>query len=208
MIGKPLLPLMLALSLAACGTEQGRTALVGTALSGLIPGRDAAPAGPTAEQIKARVTPAVRARFGNVPLKVATLEEQGLSSILFRRAVNGGVETYFTPDGTSVALQEGLLVATRGLGYDLMSADVGAVREGLLTGRQSVRVHRYLDGEDRLFIRSFVCDYAGGREVRETCYSEDLKITNSYQLDGAGRVISSRQWIGPEQGFITIQEVP
>jgi hypothetical protein len=168
-------------------------------------GSTAAASQPTADDIRARITPEVRASYANVPLKVATLEKSNLASVLVREEVNQSTETYITPDGISVALRNGLLVATRGLGYDLMSADVEDVRNSLRTGRQAVRIHRYLDAEEQIYIRSFVCDYVGGRTVRETCYSEKLKIINAYEIDEAGRIVQSRQWISPQQGYIKIE---
>ena len=86
--------------LAACGSDQSQTNILAPltqSASGIL-GRTPA-AGPTAAQIRSRITPEVRASFGNVPLKIATLEEKNISSVLIERARNRDQITYFTPDG-------------------------------------------------------------------------------------------------------------
>ncbi len=203
---KPLAAMGLALLLAACGSEQSQNPLL-PALQSLPAtlGRKAPATGPTAADIRSRITPDVRAQFGNVPLKIAVLEDKNLASVLIQRQQNRDVVTYFTPDGISMAYKSGVLVATRGLGFDLMEADVDEVLQSLRTGRNgAVRVHRYLDGEDQIVLRSFVCDYEGSARITETCYSDGFSIENTYQMN-AGSVTASRQWIGPQQGYIRLE---
>jgi len=125
--------------------------------------------------------------------------------VLIERQRNRDVVTYFTPDGISMSYKSGVLVGTRGLGFDLMGADVGDVLQSLRSGRDgAVRLHRYLDGEDQIVLRSLVCDYTGSGRITETCYSDGLEIKNTYQMSG-GRITTSRQWIGPEQGYIRLE---
>jgi hypothetical protein len=193
----------LALALSGCSTD-GTNRLFPQALQNIIPGRPT-PAGPTAAQIRSQLSPDVRAQLG-APVKIATLEEVNLASVIVLRARNGNVETYFTPDGISVSLRDGIVVATRGLGFDLMTADVSDVYRAMRAGQSAVRIHRYLDGENHVIIRSFICDYAGRTEVIETCHTEGFTITNSYRLAG-GRIIASRQWISPQRGYIRIESV-
>ena len=198
--------LSLSAMLAACSSDPGQTSLLGPlkqSASGIL--GKAPAAGPTADQIRSRITPEVRASFGNVPLKIATLEEKKLASVLIERARNRDQITYFTPDGISMTYKSGVLVGTRGLGFDLMDADVDQVLSSLRTGRDgAVRIHRYLDGEEQVILRSFICDYTGAGTVTETCFSDGFQITNTYAMSG-GRITSSRQWISPEQGYVRLE---
>jgi hypothetical protein len=192
--------------LAACGSDPNQNGVLGPlaqSAGGLL-GRTPA-AGPTAAQIRNRITPEVRAQFGNAPLKIATLEEKNLASVLIERARNRDQITYFTPDGISMTYRSGVLVGTRGLGFDLMDADVAEVLSGIRNRSDgAIRIHRYLNGEEQVVLRSFICDYAGGGTVTETCYSDGLQMTNTYTMSG-GHITSSRQWISPEQGYIRLE---
>ena len=125
--------------------------------------------------------------------------------MLIENTRNRDVVTYLTPDGISVSLRHGVLVATRGLGFDLMTADVSAVIPAIRNRSQEViRVHRYLDGEEQVVIRTFICDYSGAGTVTETCYSDGLRITNTYDLGGRA-IRASRQWVSPEQGYLRVE---
>jgi len=205
-VTRVLTALTLSVLLAACGSDPGQNNILAPltqSASGIL-GRTPA-AGPTAAQIRSRITPEVRASFGNVPLKIATLEEKNLASVLIERARNRDQITYFTPDGISMTYESGVLVGTRGLGFDLMDADVDQVLSSLRTRADgAVRIHRYLDGEEQVILRSFICDYTGAGTVTETCYSDGFQITNTYAMSG-GRITSSRQWISPEQGYIRLE---
>lgn len=168
-----------------------------------------APPKPTAAQIRANITPEVRAQLGNVPILVATLEKRGAAAALITVGQNGPVSSYSTPDGTAVSLSDGVLVATRGLGHDLMRADVSQIRAALRNGggRGLTRVHHYLDGENHTVIRSYICDISSvsaGR-LQEICHGPDLTFENSYVLGAGHAVASSRQWVGPENGYIIIE---
>jgi len=189
--------------LTACGSAQDQTGVAASltqSLFGHTPDE-----GPTAAQIRSRITPEVRASFGNLPLKIAVLENKRLASILIEQQRNRDVVTYFTPDGISVSYKSGVLVGTRGLGFDLMGADVNDVLASLQSRSDgAIRTHHYLNGENQIVMRNFICDYSGIQNVIETCYSDGLKITNSYRLE-RGQIIASRQWIGAEQGYIRLE---
>jgi len=70
-----------------------------------------------------------------------------------------------------------------------------------------VRVHRYLDGEDALQIRSFICDITATNPAREICQGQDTRFENEYQFDAGGRVIRSRQWVGPERQYLITEQL-
>ena len=188
--------LLILLSLGAC-TE--------TRLEGSVP-LD----GPA---VTARPTVAVPAVPGERLL--AEIVADGRSGSYFRNARNGPHVTWAAADESALVTRDGLLTATFGLGYDLLSADVSEAR-ALIRSRRSgraTRVHRYLDGENQVVTRAFLCDLdtAGeGTEYRrivEACQGADIAFENDYVLAADGRIVTSRQWVGPEIGRIRITRV-
>ncbi|MBO9432180.1 YjbF family lipoprotein [Sulfitobacter sp. R18_1] len=192
--------------LSACGPGQSQQSLLGPITQTLFGFTKPASKPSSMEDIRRQVTPKVRQRFRHTSLIIAQLEQNERASILVRKGVNRDVETYYTPDNISLSLRDGVLISTRGLGFDLMSSDVAEVLTGLRHGGQAVRVHRYLDGEDQIVIKSYICDYSGNAQIIENCYGKDHSFKNSYQMSG-GRVVASRQWIGPDLGYIRLEDV-
>ena len=195
-------------TLAACGNDPP-TASPGLAslqqsVAGLF--KPAQPR-PTAAQIRAAVTPQVRQQLGGATLAVTEMPETGQAALVYAIGRNGDVTTYSTLDNVTFAYQRGVLVGTRGLGFDLISADVGDVQRALRQGGRAVRVHRYLDGEDALQIRSFICDITATNPAREICQGQDTRFENEYQFDAGGSVIRSRQWVGPERQYLITEQL-
>lgn len=143
-----------------------------------------------------------------------TLPARGARAVLGPVARDRGVTIWQTLDGVGLSFRGGVLVASRGLGYDLMSADVDgtlALLKGSGDGGYYPVIRAYLDGEDRTQFRGFQCRRAtadgtagavgrlpgAARRIDERCVSPDRRVTNTYWLDAAGRVIGSRQWVGP-----------
>lgn len=213
--GVPTLPRLIAgaagLSLlAAClPVQQGVSRVAGL-------GPSATEVGGSARQFVARVE-------AGAPVKIVALEDRGaaLTSIVqMTDSAQGG--QWRTPDNVGFALQDGFLIGTAALGDDLMTADIAETRALVLAGRDglAVRVHRYLDGQNTTLIRSFVCDVTIGgpvplvldnrsfdtRLVTETCRNPDLSFENYYWI-GAGRILQSKQWVGPRVGYVSMREV-
>lgn len=132
-------------------------------------------------------------------------------SPLIRVSENGPYEQWHTPSKTAATFRSGFLTATRGFGGDLMNADVEESINRLRTGSTApaTRVHRYLNGENKIVTRSFVCIFkthpteqinvAGRkrtlRKSSETCTNIDTTIENIYWTDpGDGFLWKSKQW--------------
>lgn len=125
---------------------------------------------------------------------------------------NGSIVTYGSDSQTTIALDGPVMVATRGLGGDIMSADVGALPR-LLEAREDgtyTRVIRYLDGDDRTTETRLDCDLrpmdARARDFIEYCGAATLEFRNLYQFEG-GRVVKSVQWHGPLNGYLSINHL-
>ena len=139
------------------------------------------------------------------------LGDGAAQALLTSSGQNGTVTTWQSADRVSVSCDAGILVATRGLGEDLMSADVAGTR-AFLQGHGAAewsRLHSYLDGDYRTLWRGFRCTgrLAPDRDSRlrqriEACYGPAGRFTNRYWQDARGVVVRSRQWVGPTLGYL------
>lgn len=145
------------------------------------------------------------------PLMLVEFPALGVAGTMAPTGQNGNVITWRTADNVSLSFDDGILVATRGLGHDLMSADVSGTRASL-AGRPGnyERFHSYLDGEGQTTLRAFICAMAPpvtetitilGRSQTtqrhdESCNSLGLATQNTYWTAG-GTLWASRQWVGP-----------
>lgn len=211
MIARLALGLTLAAALIGCGNDDAQPQLgmiaakrVQAKITGAGP--DTADL-PTVDQLRA-AAPEFRAQAGGLPLILASSMRLPVASIMFQTGVNGDVRTYFTPDGISFALRNGVLVASRGLGTDLMRADVAQVLPRVRAGSgQATRVHVYLDGENQEVRHSYRCDYARvGGEVVESCRGDHASFENRYVVRN-GVIAVSVQWVSPKLGSYRIEDL-
>ncbi|MGO4851349.1 YjbF family lipoprotein [Phaeovulum sp. W22_SRMD_FR3] len=157
------------------------------------------------------------------PAMIATIESTGSRSVLGMIGENGTMRTYATPTQQAMIFRQGILVGTRGLGHDMMSAEVDAVAQ-LIRERRAGTVPvtlRYLDGlglERPLPVTCTVStgaeqafDFAGshwqGQQVIQTCTDNGANFTNNYVVSASGDILLSRQWIGPNLGYVTLRVV-
>ena len=195
------------LFLTACGNMNTGLPDIPNVVTAMTDGEAAAPSRIDADVLRAALTPAALAQTDE-RLMLLEIPARDAAAILSLVGTNQGVVTYLTADGVSLSLQNGLLVATRGFGFDLMTADVKETLAGLRNGTSSaVRIHRYLDGENQIVIESFVCSLTLETEetARETCKSSANSFTNSYTLNESGVIVRSTQWVSPQNGSLEIE---
>jgi hypothetical protein len=151
-------------------------------------------------------------------LLYVSIPEQSAQALLTPIGQNRGVVTWQTVDRVSVSFLDGLLVASRGLGFDLMSSDVEGTRAALSGARTQnySRFHSHLGNDNRTQIRSFSCSLAApvpdrivilGQEIDtvrrvETCKDVSLEIQNTYWTTSNGSILRSRQWLSEEVGYL------
>ncbi|RXV66947.1 hypothetical protein C6W92_01805 [Roseovarius sp. A46] len=154
--------------------------------------------------------------IGPARLRV-TLPATGAQATLAPVARNGGVTVWQTLDGITLSFRSGVLVATRGLGDDLMSADVDgtlAMLRGTDKATHYPHIRSYLDGEDRTVFRSFQCrrdvraETGPVRRITERCASPHGGMTNTYWLDQTGEITRSRQWVSPAIDYMETERLP
>ena len=164
---------------------------------------------------------------GAAPARAITIETDGAASQMQVRipargadtrvtlvARNDDVETWLAVDNISVSFRQGVLVATRGLGHDLMGAGAETTLDALAGQGDEIyrRQMRYLTGDHRTTYLNAGCSMASvGAETfgalrlqrhEESCQARDHLFTNIFWTDGTGRIVRSQQWVSPEVGFL------
>ncbi|MEY8099409.1 YjbF family lipoprotein [Falsihalocynthiibacter sp. S25ZX9] len=154
------------------------------------------------------------------PLILATTGEN--RTLLIPVSKNGDYEQWHAPGKLGFTFKDGVLTATRGLGGDLMDADVeeSIARIKTKSSQPATRVHRYLSGVNTIIIRSFVCIIAQedientvvfGKKrslsrVSEICTNSDTTIENLYWVDPSdGFIWKTEQWISTHVGVFTFE---
>jgi hypothetical protein len=199
--------------LAACSSNPENQEVV----KGLFSGGKAAE--PTAEFL----TLAER----EVPAYVVSVEARvGAFSTLLRQTVNGkGEETWISGDGLSVGMRQGMVIATRGFGGDMLAGDARETHALLKAGREGIskRFITILNGEDEAQTLSFVCRVSpqtrqplelGGYTadtllVKEECRNETISYNNLFWVEqGTAKIVQSRQWISSHLGTLALRSAP
>lgn len=164
------------------------------------------------------------ARLPGHALQFVLQEKTGAFAIASVYGTNGSHVTWVTPNKRTMTLDRGMLVATRGLTADLMSVEDGGAAH-LVSSRQSgtvVKGYRYLTSSEEIALLELTCAIERGAPAQvnsgeistqtilmtENCRtSAGHKITNSYWVDDAGRVIQSVQWINGTAGKIVFRKL-
>lgn len=157
------------------------------------------------------------------PLLLAELPSLGTVGLMTPDGSRDGVTTWHQGNAAAVTLRDGVLIATRGLGFDLMSADASATISALQGAKSGPypRLASYLDGENRTVMRGLSCTMAPPRpeaivsfgltfqtrRFDETCHLAGNRIENSYWLEADGTMRRSRQWVGPQVGMLVIEKL-
>lgn len=223
------LALISSLALGACGSRNGG-------------GNDGA-----LQQASAAALGALKARHAtknNVPTRIIVTrklldetagevmqvipEKFGLQDFMFlagkrNDSYPGTVEVWKSSDNAHLILRDGVLIATKGLGGDMRSADATAAIAGFDGhgggGERLITLDRQ-DGSAQTV--PFACDMTQlGREtiqivdqrisayhIREDCVYRDTMFTNEYWVEtSGGRMRKSRQWAGPVFGYVAFERL-
>ncbi|MFT3687578.1 YjbF family lipoprotein [Paenirhodobacter sp.] len=217
--------LLLAVALGGCGSESDKLAGPNLVKEGAMSVASAAmfwKKKPPAKPVDAEAMARGALELNKGPLILASFET-GYTDIFGMVGENGAMRTYNSPGSRAIILRGGMLAGTRGFGFDMMSAETEGTGR-LIRARQAgqaKKVLRYLDGlglERPLPLDCAVATgasttypFAGqswsGQQVVERCTGSGLTITNTFIVSAEGRVVSSRQWVTPQVGYITIQTV-
>ncbi|MEO8241666.1 MAG: YjbF family lipoprotein [bacterium] len=134
---------------------------------------------------------------------------------------NGDVVTWSSTSFEMMSLRHEMVVATRGFGQDLMSAQTPGLAQ-IATGHGSTsRSYYYLNGADKPVRLDYTCVLAPAgndsivvlgkafstRKVTETCTGPADGFTNSYWFDHGLHLRQSSQRVAPALGNLLMQRV-
>lgn len=134
-----------------------------------------------------------------------TLPDQNWSATFIPVTRRDGAVTWQTgstdaPRAT-LTIRNGVVIATRGLGDDLMASDTADLTRAKSGAKSATgqRTNRYLRGNGDLQSTIFICDYSRTTEqFIERCTGARTSITNTYGTS------QSRQWLGPTLGYVEL----
>lgn len=157
-----------------------------------------------------------------MPVIPATVESRDALATMIPSGQNGEVTSWRTGDDVTLSFNRGVLVATRGLGFDLMAADPqGTLRGFAGQTAQYSQVRRTLDGENRDVFETLSCTisapvsdpisilckaHATLRHI-ETCRGNGEPIINQNWRGADGQVWKSRVRVSEGAGFIVTEVV-
>lgn len=208
--------LLMAMMLAACGNQPSAGASPGSVLAALrgavMPAAAPQPA-PAITRAEIAQSP--------VPLLQVAIPSRGAEAVLYPAGQNAGATTWATADGSTLALRGPVLVASRGLGHDLMSAAAPAGAQIIAGQGTHRRSYFTLDGADRTLQQDFNCVLSrheaapvqiversfAVHEVKETCTGAGTAFVNRYWITGGGRIVRSIQWLGTDVGFLQLTDL-
>jgi hypothetical protein len=213
---------LLALSLAgACGNDKSGPNPVAAALGSMAKASVAKVKAKKSGDTPAadRVTRADLEKYGTPILRFVAkpLDQDGFLTISDQK---GDVVTWSTSNGVTFSLRNGVLIQTRGLGPDLMSAQVPTVAQLSTPGGTYQRIYFFLGADDRPTRRTLDCTTTVvgrktitvfGRshevtQISEVCTRSTSQITNDYWIEG-GSIRKSRQWTSGSIGHIDFVRV-
>lgn len=127
-------------------------------------------------------------------------------------------------DGSSISTDNGILRATRGMSYDLVSADTGPTQKALSTVKAGQvfayeRSYKYIVEDNRDLIVTVQCELNVVKstsveifkrdypvmEYVEACNNDMLSYENRYWREFSGKMRNSLQWQGTDIGYIMIE---
>jgi hypothetical protein len=208
-------------ALAACGSSKPEGSPLGQAVGSIAKatvGRVVARRAPP-QAAPAPVTRADLEKFAT-PILRAVIPVRSADALLTITDAKGGTVTWATTDGTTFTQRDGVLIQTRGLGPDLMSAQAPSAQALRTDGGTHQRVYYFLGEDDRTTRRSYDCTVTadGTEEIEifarthkvekfsETCARPQGSITNTFWFEGPV-IRKSKQLASGGLGFIEFERV-
>lgn len=214
-----------ALALSGCGNDgyAERSQQVRKELASVFQALASKGDAPAPKATSAQVIATTMAKVPNAPLLFVQAQKEGYFAVASEYGTNGNVKTWITYERRSVALDRGVLTATRGWGNDLMSVEDGGAISLVRARRagQVRKVYRFLDGEDFTGRAQFDCTITPGgskavvsgaisttaTQVVERCSVPGFSFDNVYFVDGSGRIVQSVQWAGARIGSLALAQL-
>lgn len=204
-------------------SDEGLNPIVGAVVEEVNPldseAPDAAPKG----------TPVTRAAIDRADVATirARLVEDESPTYMSAASDNGGFVTYASSLRQSMTLRGAQVTASRGLGFDLLSAtstQPDPLTRPIPPGQWPAAVTRsyeFPEWAPQGRIESFECRYELGAvrdlvilqqahrgvEISEYCSGPTGSFENLHLVDAGGTIWRSLQWLGPRQGLVDVEIV-
>ncbi len=169
----------------------------------------------------------IAARNAGAPALVAALQSKDNAYSLFVQQTENakGEETWISFDKLSLGLKDGMIIATRGFGYDQLAGDADQTLAALKAGRETIteRFVTMLTGESQAETLAFRCQitaqsqqdiklsdtYISSTDLfNETCRNGLIEFRNFFWVERGSRdIVQSRQWISEETGALALRSV-
>lgn len=156
----------------------------------------------------------------------ATRERQARTAFLYpslqtRDRQPGAITVWRTDSNETLTVRGGVLIATRGLGGDLLSSSLqlSSSGQGPASGQRVLDVRSGDNSKTTLVLNCEVTDLGPEtigiierqyptRHLRERCVGGGGTVTNDYWLDTRRSLVrQSRQWAGPQIGYLRLRQV-
>lgn len=220
-------PFVLTIFLSGCGSDKDAGIFASSAqfVGGLKQVVAARRAGPPS---KIQLTPEQTAKI-DTPVLQVNPETFGGSDFLGRTSSRddsgiGSVEVWKSSDNARIFLRNGVVIGTRGIGGDMISANANFTIAGLSGAGKASGLKTYIisDGDVTTTEYQFTCTISNSRNeninvgnqhyntkrMREDCVGgADRKIVlrNEYWVQKSSNLVrKSRQWIGPRIGYFEL----
>lgn len=154
-------------------------------------------------------TPDLLARFD---FPILYVDVPSLRDETFMRPAesNAGVETWIGAQGAALHLRDGILLGTRGYGFDLVAADrpaLDVLHTQAARGTAYPVLYRHWGANEQLVTQRAECRaHLSDLGIEETCRFGSVLIHNMFEI-AEGRVIASRQWAGDGLGQIHMRRL-
>ena len=165
--------------------------------------------------LRAQLMPEQIARL-QVPMIFVSAAQTGVAATLVPVRQVGSVRIWQARDGVQIITRDGFVTGTRGLGHDLMSADLGGLPAALAGGPERyARQMSYFEGDLQTVIIRYDCDI---RQIgttdqptvvtiwHETCNGRDT-FDSIYHRGADGTLWWSRQWVSRSFGALEIETI-
>lgn len=217
-----LLIALMAVSLAACGNEPANKDMTGVPAAFLSGAKNrVAPANTPNLQSAAPSLLRDSLEKAGQPIILASNASLKYSNLLTPFGGSNGVRTWSSTSYQTISLRDGVMVATRGFGPDLMSSVLPTIATIAAANGITQRRYSYLDGADQPQSLDFACNLAAAgtesidvmaktfatRKVTEVCSGTAGIFTNEYWFDGSTNLRQSKQFLAPGLANMLIQGV-
>lgn len=133
-------------------------------------------------------------------------------------------QTWLGADGATITMEQGVLKASRGMGYDLMGSSSSMPPWSKINHETQIYIRElaYITGKNKISNRIFRCDIQKTNKgeiievwdvnftvakFEENCINNGLKFKNTYYVDIQGTVRRSSQYHSDNIGSVVIERL-